>query len=53
MLPTPGRIVVVTAGLADILDLSHRYNIAPMQPVATVLVLTGDQQLRLMRRGAG
>ena len=32
-------------------DLAPRYNIAPTQPVATVLVLTGDRQFRLMRWG--
>jgi putative SOS response-associated peptidase YedK len=35
----------------DIPDLPLRYNIAPTQPVATVLVLTGDRQFKLMRWG--
>ena len=36
---------------AEIPHLPPRYNIAPTQPVATVLVLTGDRQFRLMRWG--
>ncbi len=32
-------------------DLAPRFNIAPTQPVATVLVVTGDRQFRLMRWG--
>jgi len=32
-------------------DLPPRYNVAPTQPIATVLVVTGDRKLRLMRWG--
>jgi putative SOS response-associated peptidase YedK len=35
----------------DVPDLPLRFNIAPTQPVATVLVLTGDRQFRMMRWG--
>jgi putative SOS response-associated peptidase YedK len=38
-------------GLGKVPDLLPRYNIAPTQPVATVLVLTGDRQFKLMRWG--
>ena len=37
--------------LPDTPDLTPRYNIAPTQPVATVLVVTGDRQFRVMRWG--
>ncbi len=50
-LKTPAADLARFFKLAQTPDLSPRYNIAPTQPVATVLVLTGDRQLRLMRWG--
>ena len=50
-LKTPVEDLAKHFGLADIPDLPPRYNIAPTQPVATVLVLTDDRQFRLMRWG--
>lgn len=38
-------------GLAEMPALPPRYNIAPTQSVAAVLVLTGDREFRLMRWG--
>ena len=54
-----GRFTLKTAvgelaerfGLPERPDLEPRYNIAPTQPVATVLVLTGEREFRLMRWG--
>lgn len=50
-LKTPVPILAKFFGLAEMPDLPPRYNVAPTQPVATVLVLTGDRQFRLMRWG--
>jgi putative SOS response-associated peptidase YedK len=50
-LKTPVPILAKFFGLAEIPDLPPRFNVAPTQPVATVLVLTGDRQFKLMRWG--
>ena len=50
-LKTPVEVLADFFGLEEMPDLTPRYNIAPTQPVVTVLVLTGDRQFRLMRWG--
>ena len=50
-LQTPVKELATFFGLAETPDLAARYNIAPTQPVATVVVLTGNRRLRLMRWG--
>lgn len=41
----------MAVGPAEQAELAPRYNIAPTQPVATVLVVTGDRRMRRMRWG--
>lgn len=50
-LKTPAPTLLSHFGLTDMPELPPRYNIAPTQPIATVLVLTGDREFRLMRWG--
>lgn len=50
-LKTPGKDLARHFEVAQAPALTARYNIAPTQPVATVLVLTGDREFRLMRWG--
>jgi putative SOS response-associated peptidase YedK len=50
-LKTPVEKLARFFGLPEDPDLRPRYNIAPTQPVATVVVLTGERRLRLMRWG--
>lgn len=50
-LRTPVEDLAKFFHLAETPPLTPRYNIAPTQPVATVLVLTGDRQFQLMRWG--
>ena len=50
-LTTPVEKLAKFFGLPEDPDLGPRYNIAPTQPVATVLVLTGERRFRLMRWG--
>ncbi len=50
-LRTPVEDLASFFGVAEMPELTPRYNIAPTQPVATVLVLTGDRRFRLMRWG--
>ena len=50
-LKTPPSALAKFFGLPETPDLAPRFNVAPTQPVATVLVLTGDRQFRMMRWG--
>ena len=50
-LTTPVEKLAEFFGLPEDPGLKPRYNIAPTQPVATVLVLTGERRFRLMRWG--
>lgn len=50
-LRTPVAELAEAFGLPEVPSLEPRYNIAPTQPVATVLVVTGERQLRRMRWG--
>ena len=50
-LKTPVPELARFFGLAEVPELPPRYNIAPTQPVATVLVLAGDREFRFMRWG--
>lgn len=50
-LRTPAKDLAAHFGLPDAPHLGPRYNVAPTQPIATVLTLTGDRQFRLMRWG--
>lgn len=50
-LKTPVPILAKFFGLAEIPELPPRYNIAPTQPVATILVLTGNREFGLMLWG--
>jgi putative SOS response-associated peptidase YedK len=50
-LTTPVAKLAEFFGLADRPEIPPRFNIAPTQPVATVLVVTGERRFRLMRWG--
>ncbi len=50
-LTTPVPVLAKFFGVADLPDLQPRFNVAPTQPIATVLVLTGDREFKLMRWG--
>jgi len=50
-LRTPVEKLMAAFGLEDLPELPLRYNIAPTQPVATVLVVTGGREFRPMRWG--
>jgi len=50
-LTTPPAKLAESFGLDERPQLDPRFNIAPTQPVATVLVVTGGRRLRLMRWG--
>jgi putative SOS response-associated peptidase YedK len=50
-LRTPFEELAQFFGVAVPPEVAARYNIAPTQPVATVVVLTADREFRLMRWG--
>lgn len=50
-LTSPAEALAHFFGLVRPPEMPPRYNIAPTQNVATVLVMTGDRQVRLMRWG--